>query len=275
VDGEQIVDGLQFPEGPVWVGGAIWFTEITGGFVSRWTPESGVERIGNTGGGPNGATAGADGSLYVTQNGGMGAGPRTTPGIQRVAADGSVDVVATEVAGVRLDGPNDLAFGDDGRLWFTDPRGDSDPNRNGEPGRIFAIDPTTGEGELVIELDPVFPNGIGFLADGTLVWTESFTRRVMRLVDGTPEVIIELPERHWPDGFCVGADGRLYVASTFAHCVSVIDDGRIVDRLVCGDGMITNCCFGGPDGTDLYLTESRHGTLWRFPVGVEGLALRT
>jgi gluconolactonase len=257
VDGEQIVDGLDFPEGPVWLDGAIWFTEITGGHVSRWTPDGGVERVGAPGGG---------------QNGGMGHGPRATPGIQRVLPDGTVEVVATEVAGLRLDGPNDLAFGDDGRLWFTDPRGDSDQSRNSNPGRIFALDTATRKGELVIELEPVFPNGIGFLADGTPVWTESFTRRLMKLVDGKPEVIIELPDRHWPDGFCVGADGRLYVASTYAHCISVVDGGEIVDRLMCGDGMCTNCCFGG---TDLYVTESRHGTLWRFPLGVGGLPLRT
>jgi gluconolactonase len=275
MDGAQIVDGLEFPEGPVWLDGAIWFTEITGGHVSRWTPEGGVERIGDTGGGPNGATAAADGSLYVTQNGGMGRGQRATPGIQRMQPDGTVEVVATTVAGIALDGPNDLAFGADGRLWFTDPRGESDAAKNTNPGRLFALDVASGDGELIAELEPVFPNGIGFLADGTLVWTESFTRRVMTMVDGRPEVIIELPDRHWPDGFCVGADGRLYVASTFAHCVSVVEDGVIVDRLMCGDGMITNCCFGGPDGTDLYVTESRHGTLWRFPLGVGGLALRT
>jgi gluconolactonase len=268
--GEIIASGLDFPEGPVWLDGALWFTEIMGGHVSRWTPDGGVERVGATGGGPNGATAAADGSLYVTQNGGMGSGPRATPGIQRVTTAGTVETIATEVAGVRLDGPNDLAFGPDGRLWFTDPRGASDPAQNANPGRIFALDVATGEGELVIELEPVFPNGIGFLADGTLVWTESFTRRVMRLVDGTPEVIIELPERWWPDGFCVGADGRLYVASTYAHCVSVVDDGAVVDTYPCGDGMVTNCCFGG---TDLYITESRRGTLWRYELGVPGQAL--
>ena len=85
---------------------------------------------------------------------------------------------------MRLEGPNDLAFGDDGRLWFTDPRGSDDPAANDRPGRIFAVDPSSGEGELVIELGPVFPNGIAFLADGTLVWTESFSRRVMAMVDG-------------------------------------------------------------------------------------------
>jgi gluconolactonase len=275
VNGEIIASGLEFPEGPVWLDGTLWFTEITGGHVSRWTPGGGVERVAETGGGPNGAAAAADGSLYVTQNGGMGGGPRAAPGIQRVTADGTVETVATEVAGLRLDGPNDLAFGDDGRLWFTDPRGDSDPARNAQPGRIFALDVATGEGELIIELGPVFPNGIAFLEDGTLVWTESFSRRVMRLVDGRPDVIIELPDRHYPDGLCVGADGRLYVATTYAHCVSVVEDGAIVERYTCGDGMVTNCCFGGPDGTDLYITDSRRGTLWRYALGVQGLPLRT
>jgi gluconolactonase len=273
MNGEIIASGLEFPEGPVWLDGVIWFTEILGGHVSRWTAENGVERIADTGGGPNGATAGADGSLYVTQNGGMGAGRRATPGIQRVTADGAVSVTATEVAGLRLDGPNDLAFGPDGRLWFTDPRGDSDPSRNSQPGRIFALDVASGEGELVRELGSVFPNGIGFLGDGTLVWSESFSRRIVRLVDGEPQVVVELPERHFPDGFCVGADGTtLYVASTYAHCVSVVRDGEIVDKLPCADGMVTNCCFGG---TDLYVTDSRNGTLWRFALGVGGLPLHT
>ena len=273
--GEIIASDLRFPEGPVWLDGTLWFTEITGGHVSRWTPDGGVERVAETGGGPNGAAAAADGSLYVTQNGGMGSGARADAGIQRVTADGTVETVATEVAGVRLDGPNDLAFGDDGRLWFTDPRGDSDPSKNSQPGRIFALDLATGAGELIIELGPVFPNGIAFLEDGTLVWTESFSRRVMRLVDGKPEVIIELPDRHYPDGMCVGANGRLYVASTYAHCVSVVEDGAIVEQYACGDGMVTNCCFGGPDGTDLYITDSRRGTLWRYALGVQGLPLRT
>jgi gluconolactonase len=271
MDGETIASGLQFPEGPVWVDGALYFTEIMGGTITRWTPDDGVERVAETGGGPNGATLGADGSLYVTQNGGMGGGGRVTAGIQRVTLDGEVTMVASEIAGIALEGPNDLAFGDDGRLWFTDPRGAPDPSDNDRPGRLFALDPASGDGELIREVGPVFPNGIAFLANGTLVWTESFSRRVMRLVDGEPELVIQLPDRHAPDGLCVGADGRLYVASTYAHCVSVVEDGAIVDRYSCGDGMATNCCFGG---TDLYVTESRRGTIWRYPVGMEGLVLR-
>jgi gluconolactonase len=276
IDGDIVADGLAFPEGPVWVDGEVVLTEILGGTIARLGADGTVTRVATTGGGPNGATLDAAGRLWVTQNGGMAKEGRVTPAIVRVdVATGAVEIVATEVGGLVLEGPNDLAFGPDGRLWFTDPRGLSDPARNDRPGRLFVIDPATGDGELVVELGPVFPNGLAFLADGTVVWTESFSRRVMAWRDGAPEVIVELPERHFPDGMCVGADGTLFVASTYGHCVSVVVDGVLTDKLVCGDGMPTNCCFGGPDGTDLYVTESRHGTLWRFPLGVGGLALHT
>ena len=180
-------------------------------------------------------------------------------------------MVTTEVDGLTLDGPNDLAFGDDGRLWFTDPRGAPDPGENDEPGRLFAVEPddrrrrADPRGRVGVPQRHRLPGRRDARVD-----------RVVHpagdaLVDGAPELVIQLPDRHAPDGLCVGADGRLYVASTYGHCVSVVDDGEIVDRLVCGDGMPTNCCFGG---TDLYVTESRRGTLWRFALGVEGLPLR-
>jgi gluconolactonase len=271
---EQIADGLKFPEGPVWKDGALYFTEIAAGRICRWSAAGGVERVAETGGGPNGATLGADGALYVTQNGGLGRdqAARVPGAIQRVSPEGRVQVVATAVAGIRLDAPNDLAFGPDGRLYFTDPRGDPNPSTNTATGRLFALDPRTGDGELVREVGPVYPNGIGFDADGALVWVESFSRKGYRLIDDHADLLFELPERHNPDGFCFDATGRMYVASTYAHCVSVIDRGRLIERFTCHEkGMVTNCCFGG---TDLYVTESRIGTLWRIPLGVQGLALR-
>jgi gluconolactonase len=271
-EGQIVASGLAFPEGPLWHDGEVLFTEITGGRISALGVDGAVRPVVETGGGPNGATLGPDGALWITQNGGMGRGPRTAAGIQRGTLDGTVTTAFTAVDGITLEGPNDLAFGPDGRLWFTDPRGDSDPSKNERNGRLFAVDVASGDGELIAELDPVFPNGIAFDGDGVLHWTESFTRRVMRMVDGSPEVVVQLPERFFPDGMCFGADGTIYVASTYGHCVSVVDgSGAVVDRLLCGDGMPTNCCFAG---TALYVTESRHGTLWRFGLGVEGLALR-
>jgi len=267
------VTGLSFPEGPLVRGdGTLVFTEIAAGRLSTWSPADGVGTLAITGGGPNGATLAADGSIFVTQNGGAaGGGVRATAGLQRVAVDGSVATVITEVAGLSLDAPNDLAFGPDGRLYFTDPRTGPDAavRRN---GRLYAYDPRSNEAELVIELGPDYPNGIGFDPEGRLVWTESFSRRVMRWTDDGPATIIELPERNFPDGFCSDVNGRMYVASTYGHCVNVIAEGEIVEQLRCGDGMPTNCCFLE---TDLIVTESRRGTLWRFPIGSKGLALHT
>lgn len=271
--GEVVAENLAFPEGPVWIDGAVYFVEMRSGHVSRFTPGRGVERIAQPGGGPNGATLGPDQALYVTINGGMLAEQRTQAGIVRVSLDGQVEWVTREVAGVPLEGPNDLAFGPDGRLYFTDPRGHADPERNKNPGRVFAWDLARSSGELMFELGPVFPNGVAFDARGALIWTESFSRKIMsRRSDGTVETLMDLPERHFPDGFCVGADSRLYVATTYSHSVSIVENGSIVGRLECGDGMPTNCCFAA---TDLYVTESRRGTLWRFPLEHRGLPLRT
>ena len=132
-EGEIIATGLSFPEGPVWRDGELVFTEITGGILSGWTAGGGVKPVATTGGGPNGTARGPNATLYVTQNGGMTREARVTAGIQRVDADGHVEMAFTAVAGLTLDGPNDLTFGPDGRLWFTDPRGGADPAHNELP----------------------------------------------------------------------------------------------------------------------------------------------
>jgi hypothetical protein len=67
---------------------------------------------------------GSDGAIYVTQGGNVpnSGDISAVSGIQRVFPDGTVELLRSEVAGYRLYGPNDLAFGPDGRL-----------SRRGEP----------------------------------------------------------------------------------------------------------------------------------------------
>ncbi len=76
---------------------------------------------------------GADGALYVAQNGGKeGSAKPAAPGIQLIAGD-----TVRHLAG-GLDAPNDCCFGPDGRLYFTDPRGWVAPGEV-QPGRVYAL----------------------------------------------------------------------------------------------------------------------------------------
>ena len=65
---------------------------------------------------------GSDGAVYITQNGGtVGAWKAevmSTPSIQKAWPDGRVEIIVKEVAGHKLQAPNDLSFGPDGRLFL-------------------------------------------------------------------------------------------------------------------------------------------------------------
>jgi len=272
-EGEAVASGLIFPEGPLWWNDALHVVEVLGGTVARWVPAEGVSRVATPGGGPSGTTLSCDGALYISQNGGIGTPDRTQPGIQRIDLDGTVTMVCTELDGLALRAPSDLVTGPDGWLYITDPGDVIDPCGDVRPGRIFALDPTTGKGELVVELGPVYPNGVAFDPSGRLSWSESFSMRLGFLGQGgQAEVLVELPRTHMPDGMRFDAQGLLYVSSPTASCVMVLDGAELIAELNCGDGLVTSCCF--VDG-DLYVTaagaspigrpeEAKPGTIWRF-----------
>ena len=154
----EIATGVGFCEGPVIrSSGEIVFVSIDHGKLYR-IPEgirgSGAAVFAETGGGPNGATEGLDGTIYVTQTGGRW-GPRNPDpdwslgtGVQRVAPDGTVRWLSTG-----LIAPNDLCFGPDGKLWVTDPTRYRYPR---DDGRLFRVDPVTGETELLCSV-PWYP----------------------------------------------------------------------------------------------------------------------
>jgi gluconolactonase len=282
---EQLATGLAWPEGPtVLPDGRVVFVETYRSHIGYVAPDGEYGRFAYTAGGPNATALGADGGLYVTQNGGV-VGPwradeMLQPSIQRITPDGAIETVATEIAGIPFQAPNDLAFGPDGRLYFTDP-GRYDPAALPDPGYIFALDPAGG-GELVAELPSVYPNGIVVEASGDVVWVESYTRRVVRrAADGTTTVVATLAEEHVPDGLKVAANGDLYVTTVTSGGIDIVSpDGSRVDFLAVGS-VPTNCAF---DGSRLIVTDGGRpgesadaaygGVLWAVELdGVEGLEL--
>ncbi len=276
--------GLGFPEGPlVLPDGRLAFVEEYGGCVS--VVEDGRTRVlANVGGNPNGLALSADGLLYVTRGRGVvgswQAPTQVRPAIVAVdPADGTWHVVTETIDGRPLRAPNDLCFGPDGTLVFTDPD-DFDPGADLH-GWICTHGP--GGTKVAWELGNTFPNGLAFDAAGRLVWMESHTRRAVGATAASGwEVLAELPGDTTPDGCAFAADGRLVVATLFSGGLDVITwgpEGASTERVVWADGVVpTNCCF---DGSAIWVTDvskrwdTAHdtGTLWRLETDLTGLPL--
>jgi gluconolactonase len=263
--------GIPFAEGPVWCAdGTVVATSVAAGALFRITPDSGkVEQFAVTRGGANGGALAADGSILVTQNGGIdfsklpgvtGTFPAfvpATPGLQLASPDGNVRYLADD----GFLGPNDLAVAADGAVYFTDP-GHFPPSEDGA-GRVMAYERDGAVRTVAGGFS--YCNGIVLERDETIVVVE---RRGLQRVfaDGSREWVIEKLGTGGGDGFCVDADGRFYVASTIEHGIRVVDaDGTIVDFLAIeGKGLTTNCCFGGEDLRTLFVTDAIPGDLVAF-----------
>jgi gluconolactonase len=247
---ELVASGLGWPEGPtVLPDGRVVLVESYRSQLTAIDANGRAERFAYVAGAPNACVLGSDGLLYVCQNGGT-TGPwraaeMTAPSIQRVGEGGQPEILFTEIAGIALNGPNDLVFDAGGRLIFSDP-GTYNP-ASPDPSYIFAIEPDGAASVLVAFPEPVFPNGVAVEADGSIVWGESYTGRVGRLrPDGRIEDLGRLPGKNpIPDGLKVGADGRLYVTDIVADGIHVLAPDGTPDSFFHSGKATTNCVFSG------------------------------
>jgi len=227
--------------------------------VSVWEKGKDVSRYSYTAGGPNSCVLGASGEMYVCQNGGT-TGPwraeeMVTPSIQVISSEGQrAEIICTEIEGIKFNGPNDLVFGQNGKLYFTDP-GTYRPEEP-QPSYLFELSPN-GNGRLLAELTPpTFPNGIAVEAGGSIVWAESYTGMVRRLNPQTLEIsdICRLPgDKPVADGMAIAADGRLFVTTVNGGGIDVINPDGAYDQFIEVGVIPTNCVF---NGSDLYVTDA-------------------
>ncbi len=276
--------GLGHPEGPYELDdGRVIYANSYASAIGVWDPKTNKAGVyADVGGGPNACMLGSDGAVYSTQYatiGGWKAPVQRPPSIQKTLPNGKVEILVTEADGVKFDGPNDLTFAPDGRLWFTD-SGDWAPDTKPHPGRIVVIE-KNGKAKIVEELDHVYPNGIVAEADGSIVWVESYTLNVVRRKpDGSKKVICQMPPGHIPDGLKIDAKGNLWITAVAGGGVDVFDrDGKHMDFVETG-GTILNCVFG--KGGKLFCCDmgpfdvsgsAMTGRLIRVDVGVEGMPL--
>ena len=260
----QLAAKVGFVEGPVWTGERLFVASISRGILYEIPLAGGrAVAVAELTGGPNGSAQAADGSIWIAQNGGhvirQLSDPVVPPGIQRWSDDGVGYVVRSGVQA-----PNDLAFGPDGALWFTDPH----PRLSFEspkPGHLCRLDPGATVPDRVLSGRP-HPNGLAFSADGqTLYLVETIPRHVLAfpVIDGRtlgePANLVTFDGE--PDGIALDSDGRIYVACHGTDDAVMVcePDGAIVERIALEHCFPTNLCFAGADLRTLVVTAPPGG----------------
>jgi gluconolactonase len=303
---KEITTGLRFPEGPVWMpDGSIVLVEIEAKRLTRVSADGRKTTLAQMAGGPNGAALGADGMLYVTNNGGfkwretdrglfptMQADDYSGGRLERVdPSTGIIEVLYTACNGRDLRGPNDLVLDANGDIYFTD-LGKTRLTDMDRAGVYYA----KRDGSHIAQVagPTLTANGCSLAPDGkALYFAESESARVWAVDLKAPGIAAPhgFPSPNGArfvaqcggayqrfDSMAVDAAGNICVATLINGGISIISpDGAHVRFMPMPDPMPTNICFGGPDLATAFVTLSATGRLvsfdWRTAVGTVGLKL--
>lgn len=239
----------------------LYFVDIPFGRVFRANPSGEVSQVAEYDGQPNGLKIHHDGRIFIAdyQNGIM----QLDPG------SGQVTPVLRDCDTEGFKGCNDLHFGTDGALYFTDQgqTGLQDPT-----GRVYRW--RMEHDELVCLIDKVpSPNGLVLdINEHQLFLAVTRANAVWRLplspsgrVNKAGLFLQFSGGRAGPDGLALTSDNGLVVCQTGMGLVWVHDGlGQAIAVIRSPRGLgTTNCAFGGREGRTLYITESDSGTILR------------
>ncbi len=275
---EAIARGFTWAEGPVWWHGALYFNDIPAKRMWKWQPESGLSVALENSEFANGNTLDGRGQMISCEHGGRRVIRRPDP-----KDPATVEVIADRYQGKRLNSPNDVVVRSDGSIWFTDPPYGINSDVEGylaesEIGgcHVYCALP---DGTLIaVATDFDKPNGLAFspdetrlyIADSGAIRGASFPGIDHTLphhirvfdVDGTTlrgGGVFAVIEPGVPDGLRVDHDGNVWTSAMDGiRCLS--PEGQTLGKIVL-PAPTANLCFGGPDGTDMFITAS--DTVWR------------
>ncbi len=270
---------IPLTEGPVWDGEHVYFTHIRASRIMRYDPTSGTIAEARTGTNrTNGLAFDAQGRLFGCCSGGRS--------IMRFDPDGKNVIIADRVDGKKLNTPNDLAIDRKGRIWFTNPvnEGNWDKTEQTELDNqsVVRCDPQKDGSYTTtrVTFDTTMPNGILMSQDqNTLYVAESgYAKGIARELRaypirddgslGTYTTLFTWGEdargvHRGIDGMCFDRDGNIvatngWEVSGAGPMITVFSPtGRVLETHPVPAICPTNCCFGGPDMTTLFVTTTQ------------------
>jgi xylono-1,5-lactonase len=241
----------QLGEGPLWLGDALWFCDIEGCALHRYTPATGArDRF---------PMPGRASFVVPAVGGGLLVGTELT--LRRVGIDGAPGDVVASVGGPDNCRTNDAVVDPRGRLWF----GTMDLAQRAPIGQVHVHD---AGGLRAVGGHAAITNGPAVSPDGTrlyhvdtlagLVWAFDIGTRE-QLVDGTVFARID-PADGSPDGVAVDAEGCVWVALWGGWSVRRYSPrGELLSRVALPCAQVTKIAFGGADLRTAYVTTARTG----------------
>jgi sugar lactone lactonase YvrE len=256
---EIVVDGYQLVEGPrVDADGNVWFTEVLGGGVHRWSASTGeVETVVPKRRGVGGLALHADGGVVVSGR-----------DITHVQPDGTNRLLFAPPEGVT--GFNDIGATVDGTILAGGLRFMPFANDEVVPGAFWHISaPETAA--LVLD-DVAWPNGVG--DDGSTWRFCDYHRGTVTVMDhggGSDPRVLETPTGE-ADGLAFDDDGGMWVAQPRSHSLVRFAPNGAVDRTMEIPGhQPASVAFGGDA---MYVTtiasQDMSGALLRIDADVTG-----
>lgn len=272
---ETISSDHKWTEGPVWSGGKLFFNDIPNQKMHVWSEQTGVSIALDKSEFANGNTVDMSGHMISCEHGGRRVVRRTN-----LADLNDVEVIAEKYQGKRLNSPNDVVVKSDHTIWFTDPPYGINSNVEGYPAEseiggnyVFRVDLNGSITAVAMDFDK--PNGLAFspdetklyIADSGAIRGASFPGidhtlphhiRVFDVIDNElhNSRVFTVIDAGVPDGFRIDTEGRIWTSALDGiRCLSA--DGELLGKIVLPQ-QTSNCCFGGSDGTDLFITSSSH-----------------
>lgn len=208
---------------------------------------------------------------------GPGGGRRV---VRRRTLSSEPEVLAERYDGFRLNSPNDVSVDERGRIFFSDPRYGARDDLELDQESVYRIDPDGTIERIVTQPAVERPNGVAVRPDGGELYVvdsnydrPNGARRIWAFEldgDGRPinqRLVMDFSPGRGGDGVEVDVAGSLYVCAGITQPRSpnetdsvpsgvyvMSPTGVMIDVMRVHTDVITNCCFGGPDMRDLYVT---------------------
>lgn len=226
------------------------------------------ELVAKTNGQPAGVAMDSTGRIYIAD--------AAMRAVTQITEEGNKQFVS-EYEGKTFYGPNSLAFGPDGSMYFTDSGPLGETTLQNPSGSCFCITmlPKGDEGEQILK--PLVheclahPSGIAVGPEGKNIYVSEMLRnRVLRLFQypagvWQTSVYYQFSGKVGPSGLACGKDGTLYVGRFEPATCTAEETAGTVSVISPNGTLVTEISIPGPavegialsdDETCLYVTES-------------------